>query len=372
MNVKRKTNLERATLAFFAAMILLLGFGASQASATDEARDFAGPGSATPYIVGGSGASALRHPWQVLITANGAEFCGGVLIHPMIVLTAAHCLLDEDGEYFEDRPGLEFRLYTGRTQTGSGGQELDWRISNANPTYNLISEENDWGFISLNSPASAETIKLAGPGEAALWKPGRKATVTGYGNLNEEGLPSLSLQQLNLPVLADNACSRYGSRFKGSSMLCAGYLAGSRDSCLGDSGGPLSVSADGGARRLVGLVSWGDGCARAGFPGVYTRIADPSISQGIQQQVESIEKSYDFPKPYTGIDVVGSGLKPLGCAAARKSQQRAGQRVKSKARALKAARKKGNRGPVKAAQRGLKVSKRQFDASRKKARGACS
>lgn len=363
----------KKTLVLISSLLAAVAFTASPAVASGKTGDSASPGgvTASPYIVGGSNATASRFPWQVLITANGSEFCGGTLIHPMIVLTAAHCLVDENGEYFEDIPGLEFRAYTGRTQLTEGGEELDWRITRVDPRYNPNSTAYDWGFISLNSPASAPTIQLAGPNEGPLWKPGRKAVVTGFGDLSDGGEGATILQQVTVPILANSGCSRYGASFHSSTQVCAGYLAGGKDACQGDSGGPLSVTGDNGVRRLVGVVSTGNGCALKNFPGIYSKVADRIISDEIQQEVEFIESEDSFPAAYRGIDVVGSGAKPLGCTAKINLRKKAGQRVKSKTRDLRAARRTGNRNRIAAAQRRLKSAKHRLKVNRAKTRKAC-
>ena len=363
----------RKTVAFVSSLLVALAISASPVSASgnvDGPADRAGV-SATPYIVGGSNATASRFPWQVLITANGNEFCGGTLIHPMIVLTAAHCLVDENGEYFEDIPGLEFRAYTGRTRLTEGGEELDWRITRVDPRYNPSSTAYDWGFISLNSPASAPTIQLAGPNERPLWKTGRKAVVTGFGDLSDGGETATILQQVTVPVLANSGCSRYGASFHSSTQLCAGYLAGGKDACQGDSGGPLSVTGDNGVRRLVGVVSTGNGCALKNFPGIYSKVADRIISDEIQQEVEFIESEDGFPAAYSGVDVVGSGARPLGCTAKLNLRNKAQQRVKSKTRGLRVAKRTGNRNRIAAAPRRLQSAKHRLKVSRTKSKKAC-
>lgn len=274
-----------------------------------------------PRIVGGNDTTFDKYPWQVIITANGNQHCGGSLIHPMIVLTAAHCVVDEQGHFYADPAwyAIDFKAYTGRTQTSSGGEELQisgfWKAGSYNPATN----DNDWGYLSLASPSSRTQIKVAGADERAIWKAGRSAVVTGYGRVVEGGSGSPILKELTVPILDDSLCSgpgSYGVDFHAVAMLCAGYMEGGQDSCQGDSGGPLQAPIDGGGYRLVGIVSWGIGCARPNLPGVYTRIGEKAISDIIASQVKQIETAENFPGVNSGVPVVASGAKPPGCSAA--------------------------------------------------------
>lgn len=352
--------------------LALLAFSWATAASTAAAAGPAGSrGDAGSSIVGGRDTTASKFPWQVLITANDDEFCGGTLIHPMIILTAAHCLLDEEGNYYEDDPGLDFRAYTGRTRVDVGGEELQWRTATVDSRYDPSTSRFDWGFIILWNPASARTLKLAGPDELPLWRAGKKATVSGFGNLYEDGPSALILQQVTVPVLPDSGCSSYGTDFDGETQLCAGYLDGGRDACQGDSGGPLVATGDRGARRLIGVVSTGNGCALEDFPGIYTRVADPDLALDIQAEVSTIETVYAFPADYTGLNVIGAGARPFGCAASISARKRAEQRVMSRKRDLKSAKRKGSRSRIYSAKRRLENAKTRLGKSRANSKRIC-
>lgn len=105
---------------------------------------------------------------------------------------------------------------------------------------------------------------------------GTKAIATGWGTLKEDGKPSCILQEVEVPVISNDKCvaeTNYTSKMITANMLCAGYPGkGERDSCQGDSGGPLVVERPDKRLVLIGVVSWGNGCARKDFPGVYTRV----------------------------------------------------------------------------------------------------
>lgn len=105
---------------------------------------------------------------------------------------------------------------------------------------------------------------------------GTKAIATGWGTLKEDGKPSCILQEVEVPVISNDRCvteTNYTNKMITDNMLCAGYPGvGERDSCQGDSGGPLVYERPDKRLVLIGVVSWGNGCARKDFPGVYTRV----------------------------------------------------------------------------------------------------
>ncbi len=105
--------------------------------------------------------------------------------------------------------------------------------------------------------------------DSDLYAAGTVGTVLGWGRTSENGALSKGLRRADLPVTSDNSCAlAYPMAFNARSMFCAGYAKGEVDSCQGDSGGPFVV-----AGKLVGIVSYGEGCARPGRPGIYTRVS---------------------------------------------------------------------------------------------------
>src|SRR5262249_30178070 len=136
---------------------------------------------------------------------------------------------------------------------------------------------NDVALLQLTSVSALPPMNLVSPIDDARWVPGALADVAGWGLTTPPpaGTPSVSqLQEAQVPVVADTQCGAdYGADFIAQQMVCAGFPAGGVDSCNGDSGGPLAVHDAGGARVLIGVVSFGNGCAQPGFPGVYAEAA---------------------------------------------------------------------------------------------------
>lgn len=343
----------RIDLAVIATAMLVLGFAslpaASQASgggvpagfainpnATTTRADVPTPPAGqeaptpTPYIVGGNETTFEKHPWLVQITLNGGAFCGGALVHPMLVLTAAHCLWSgEHGTWWGNLGTMQ--AFTSRTLSETGGEELNiagWGgAANYQPLDSGGTGENDWGLIALSSPSSRPILKIAGPDERSLWKVGRGASVAGFGNIAQGGAASPTLKEIPiLPILDDSVCTAsgsYGTSFFVANMLCAGFERGGMGTCQGDSGGPLTVPADRGQRRIVGVVSWGDGCAKPDKPTVYTRVGEAGLSTQINALAKSAAENFNFPGIHADSNVIGSGAKPVGCSTAQTTAARA-------------------------------------------------
>jgi len=233
-----------------------------------------------PKIVGGAATTISEWPWQAALVGDPAQggndfdrqFCGGSVIAPTIILTAAHCVTD---------PVLspdQVQVVVGRTTLSSSqGQRLPVDTIVVDPSYDSTTLENDVAVLRVSGSTAQSPISLAGPGETSLWTAGSDAWVTGWGS---DGSTSQdTLREARVPIISDSSCgsgSVYGSEFFPAVMVCAGFLAGGVDSCSGDSGGPLAVPAPGGSWRQVGVVSWGIGCAEPNHPGVYSRVgSDP-------------------------------------------------------------------------------------------------
>lgn len=132
----------------------------------------------------------------------------------------------------------------------------------------------DAALLHLATPTASPPVALAQLDQAALWAPGTRAFVAGWGDTGEDaGDFPVDARQVSLPVISDSRCrSVIGAELVPARELCAGAPAGKVDSCQGDSGGPLAVPTGSGP-VLIGVVSWGYGCARPNTPGMYARVS---------------------------------------------------------------------------------------------------
>jgi secreted trypsin-like serine protease len=285
----------------------------------------AGAGAAAqPRVVGGSATQASSYPWQAALVFDPAkrsgndeqrQLCGGALVAPRIVLTAAHCIVGTDPDFLGGNldPNDADIVLNETTLSNGDGEHHALQAIYVQSAYNPSLNTNDVGYLVMSSATGMTPINLAGPTETALWTPGYPTQVSGYGYTAEGGPRSNTLRVATVPIIADSTCGSpgvYGGLFYPSSMVCAGSLSGGVDSCSGDSGGPLESPAQGGIYRLVGLVSWGIGCAEPNNPGVYARLGGGSgtLHQLVVNDVSSVETAQGLPH----TNIVGSGALALG------------------------------------------------------------
>ncbi|XP_017120030.1 trypsin alpha-3 [Drosophila elegans] len=232
-----------------------------------------------PHIVGGDQADISDFPYQVSVrleTYMLLHICGGSIYAPKVVITAAHCIKGRYASYI--------RIVAGQNSIADL-EEQGVKVSKLIPHagYNKKTYVNDIGLIITRE--ALEYSPLVQPIAVAVDAPpsGAHAVVSGWGKRTEEdeALPAL-LRAVELEIVERNIC---GAQYLTKEytitdeMLCAGYLEGGKDTCNGDSGGPLAVDG-----VLVGIVSWGVGCGREGFPGVYTSVN--SHTAWIEEQAE--------------------------------------------------------------------------------------
>jgi secreted trypsin-like serine protease len=227
----------------------------------------------SPRVVGGTRTTISEHPWQVaLIRAATAEprrdqFCGGALIAPDVVVTAAHCV--DNPTVRLDAGRLD--VVAGTTTYQTGGERLDVMSIFVHPQWNSTTMDNDIAVLKLNGRSRlGRPVALS----TQTVQPGAQVTVTGWGATAEGASGSRNLLMASFPVVDTATCNQPES-YAGSitdRMMCAGTRDGGIDSCQGDSGGPLTLGTGPNA-PLVGVVSWGEGCARRLKYGVYARLS---------------------------------------------------------------------------------------------------
>ncbi|MEV5609614.1 serine protease [Streptomyces sp. NPDC052225] len=239
------------------------------------------PAAADEGVIGGRQVRATDSPWVVALASRdrfggtrAGQFCGGVVVARSTVLTAAHCL-SEDVLGVPRSEVRDLKVIAGRGDLQAAeGAEIPVRGAWINPDYDGYTNAGDVAVLTLATPLPGPyVIPMADEGDPA-YAAGTGAAVYGWGDTTGAGDYARTLRAARVQVLADAVCQEAypGSsdgKYLPSSMLCAGELEGGRDACQGDSGGPLVAQG-----RLIGLVSWGSGCGRAGSPGVYTRVSD--------------------------------------------------------------------------------------------------
>merc|ERR1712015_130269 len=217
-------------------------------------------------IVGGTVSDAHAAPFIANIKRSGSLMCGGSLVTPGYIVTAAHC------EY--NIPSRLTVTVGDVTLSRTEANEQTFNVVSQIPheDYSSSNQQNDIMIIVLQGTATTnsyvQTVTLP-TSDAAV---GTECTVYGWGTTSSGGSISNSLRQVTVPVISNDDCDTY-PYYRNQiypTMLCAGLLnEGGKDSCQGDSGGPLICDGS-----LGGVVSWGVGCAEAKYPGVYTRVSD--------------------------------------------------------------------------------------------------
>ncbi|OUD02646.1 trypsin-like serine protease [Streptomyces swartbergensis] len=248
------------------------------------------PSTVDPKIIGGNETTITSAPWMAQLwyyddrgTTSESDdigfFCGGAVVSPTKILTAAHCVKGYDwnanGAILTGTSQLPTTDAAGDTDLHGGTVTGVWRQWN-HPSYNATTIDNDIAVLTLPVPVKATPIRMTTSGDTTSYKAGTSAKVYGWGRTSSTSDDiSETLKTATLPIQSDTTCAgAYGSDFVKGHMVCAGQPAtgsdaGTTSACNGDSGGPLVVN-----NRIVGVVSWGVAdCVAKGAYSVFSKVS---------------------------------------------------------------------------------------------------
>ncbi|XP_053621213.1 trypsin CFT-1-like [Plodia interpunctella] len=222
-------------------------------------------------IVGGSVTDISQWPEMAALlfslgTTGHTQSCGGTILNQRSILSAAHCFYGLAPERWQVR--------LGSTNANSGGVVFTTQQIINHPQYSPLTNDNDIAILRVAGTISYGNNIRAGRIAGANYNLGDNQVVwaTGWGLTSAGGSPSEQLREVQIWSVNQDICrNRYGSAGATitDNMLCSGWLdVGGRDQCTQDSGGPLFHNG-----VVVGVCSWGFGCADPFFPGINARVS---------------------------------------------------------------------------------------------------
>ena len=298
---RKKSNLSHLTFSFLLGVILLpwtsLVFSAEDVNEAPE----------VGYIVGGTQSTANAWPFMVSLVSTTAtnnytgQFCGGSLIAPTWVITAAHCVTNVVGSTINLVGSDKLKIITGTNDLlEPPAESIAVKQIIHHPSYNPTAIDYDLALIELSTPSSQEPIKIyRGPiGQENSFS--SNSTTIGWGKADKPDgsafFPS-SLREITMPMVSEATCAAYldSTNKITKQMICAGYgdLKPLTGGCGGDSGGPMVNLKSANQYQLLGVVSWGPNCQKFGGYTVHARIS--SMLDFIFQHIPSLKISLSGP-----------------------------------------------------------------------------
>uniref|UniRef100_A0A2P2I3I3 Plasminogen activator sPA n=1 Tax=Hirondellea gigas TaxID=1518452 RepID=A0A2P2I3I3_9CRUS len=231
-------------------------------------------------IVGGTVAQKHEFPWQVSMQWRynwySYHVCGASILNARWVVTAAHCTHQYNAKDLIVVAGLHnVKHRDGNEQK----REVDRVVEHSG--YNIATQEHDISLLRVKTNFVIDGLMVSPvclPAPGQTFRSSGNCIVSGWGRMTEHGSNSDELRKVVVPIITKRKCKEsyrvigYNGPIS-EAMLCAGYNQGSRDACQGDSGGPFVCRGNDNRYLLVGIVSWGVGCARPNVPGVYTEVS---------------------------------------------------------------------------------------------------
>ncbi|XP_062419605.1 transmembrane protease serine 9 [Pungitius pungitius] len=220
-------------------------------------------------IVGGVTARRGEWPWIGSLQYQRLHRCGATLVHSKWLLTAAHCLTSSDPSPTNWAVSLGSVL-----RSGIGALVIPIQRVIIHPAFNGTNMDHDVALLELAVPApmsyTIQSICLPSPVHRFLKD--TECYIVGWGSMREGGSLTNLLQKAAVSIIDQADCQRSYGNVLTPNMMCAGHMEGGRDTCMGDSGGPLTCRQPSAPWFIAGVTSWGHGCGRIGFPGVYTDV----------------------------------------------------------------------------------------------------
>ena len=231
-------------------------------------------------VFGGSDAEAETNPAMaaVLVGAGPDALCGGSLVSPNKVVTAAHCVTSDSGT-----PRSDVSVALGKLDLSQlGGEDVTNVVAvQVHPDYVPETFASDVAVLTLATPSSLAPVRLVTTAEGDIWDAGSVGTVTGWGETGS-GTPPSRLQVGEVSSPGDAACQ---GMWDPQQFVCAGDA--NAETCAGDSGGPLLATDRSGAQALVGVLVVGDATCGDGIPDAFARIGSDPLNRWLRAKLDS-------------------------------------------------------------------------------------